>query len=49
VADNNMKLDSWNSSCNPRNGSFAGNASQVQQLFKLQIPDYNQVMNTVRL
>lgn len=49
VADNNMKLDSWNSSCNPRNGSFAGNASQIQQLFKLQIPDYNQVMNTVRL
>ena len=49
VSDNNMKLDTWNSSCNPKNGSFAGNTSQVQQLFKLQIPDYNQIMNTVSL
>jgi hypothetical protein len=49
LADSNMKLDSWNSSCNPKNGSFAGNSSQVQQLFKLQIPDYNQIMNSVNL
>jgi len=49
VADNSVKLDTWNASCNPKNGSFAGNTSQVQQLFKLQIPDYNQIMNNVRL
>ncbi len=44
-----MKMDNWNSSCNPKNGSFAGNSTQVQQLFRLQIPDYNQLTSRVRL
>lgn len=49
LTGDSTKMDNWNSSCNPKNGSFAGSSAQVQQLFRLQIPDYNQLTSRVRL
>lgn len=42
-------LNSWNSTCNPKSGTFAGNTSQAQQLFTRQIPNYGNIVGNVRL
>jgi hypothetical protein len=43
------KVDTWTTSCSFRNGSFAGNAEGVAQMFKAQLPNYNDVTNGVNL
>lgn len=47
--DQNLVQNTWNSSCNPKEGTFAGTSNLVRQLFIQQIPDYNSLMNGVRL
>lgn len=39
----------WSSSCNKREGTFAGSASAVRQLMQAQITDYNRLVAGVRL
>lgn len=39
----------WTTSCGIKNGSFAGNLSGVQQLFRLQVPNYSQFTSGVSL
>lgn len=41
--------NTWSASCSGRAGTFAGNKSQVQTLFKDQIPDYSTVVKGVNL
>jgi len=38
------KVDSWTTSCSSNDGSFAGNAGAVEQLFKGQFPSYSDVV-----
>lgn len=47
--DNELIQNTWNSSCNPKEGSFAGSSNLIRQLFIQQIPEYNSLMNGVRL
>ncbi len=49
VTGEQMPLNTWNSSCNAKSGTFAGSTGQAQQLFINQIPDYNTVTSNVRL
>lgn len=39
----------WTSSCSSSAGTFAGNRSSVEQLFKGQIPGYNKLVSGVKL
>lgn len=48
VEDDNTISDLWGSSCD-KSGSFAGRPSTVRELFTRQIPDYNKLVNNVRL
>lgn len=40
--------DTWNTSCDSRQGTFAGSTSVVQQLFQAQIPDYAAIVGSVQ-
>ena len=40
--------DSWNTSCDTKQGTFAGSTSVVQQLFQAQIPDYAAIVGSVQ-
>lgn len=40
-------FNNWSASC-ARNGTFAGNGSQVRQLFRAQIPNYSRVVSDAR-
>lgn len=42
-------IRSWSTSCNRTEGSFAGNANLVRQLFQKQIPNYREFTRDVRL
>lgn len=46
-ANNNYAQDSWNTACDPNQGTFAGQSSLTQQLFQAQIPNYSQIVSTV--
>lgn len=48
-ASGSEKIDLWSTSCRSSEGTFAGNASVVRQLFQLQITDYRQQTRDVRL
>lgn len=39
----------WTTSCGSRTGSFAGNRSTIESLFRDQIPDYRKTVATVKL
>lgn len=39
----------WTTTCGTRYGNFGGNASQVNSLFRLQIPNYSTIVNGVSL
>ncbi len=39
----------WSTSCNSKEGTFAGQAKLIQDLFKAQIPDYSKLVSGVRL
>jgi hypothetical protein len=39
----------WNTSCGNRYGTFQGQGPLVRQLFQMQIPDYNELTNTLTL
>lgn len=39
----------WSTSCSKKEGTFTGNSSLVQTLFKLQIPDYNNFTRDAKL
>ncbi|HUD03540.1 MAG TPA: hypothetical protein VMR51_02015 [Patescibacteria group bacterium] len=41
--------DLWITSCSAKIGTFAGSLNSVQQLFQLQIPDYNNIVSGVNL
>lgn len=43
VSGGSLAQDSWNNSCNTKQGTFAGNTSLVSQLFQSQIPNYGEV------
>lgn len=43
------KIDTWSSSCSTAQGNFAGNAPATAQLFRAQIPNYNEVTAGVAL
>lgn len=48
--DNSQEeLRLWSTSCSDRQGSFAGEAGLVRQLFEAQIPEYNEFAQDVRL
>lgn len=40
------KVDTWTTSCSLKNGSFAGDADGVSQLFKDQFPNYSETTTT---
>lgn len=40
INDGKGVLSSWSTSCNRREGTFAGNANSVRQLFQTQFPTY---------
>ncbi len=42
-------VDTWSTSCGTSDGTFAGTANVIRQLFQLQIPDYSQQISGVRL
>ncbi len=42
-------VNTWSTSCSLNEGTFGGSASVIRQLFQLQIPDYSQQINSVRL
>jgi hypothetical protein len=48
-ADGQSRLNLWSDSCRRDEGTFAGNASLVRQLFQQQISDYNQQISGVNL
>jgi hypothetical protein len=39
----------WSTSCSRRDGTLAGNANLIRQLFEAQIPDYTEFARDVRL
>ncbi len=39
--------DTWNDDCDPRQGTFAGDSNLVQELFELQIPDYDDIVDSI--
>lgn len=41
--DGKQVLRYWNTSCDPKQGTFKGNTSLVTTLFRLQIPAYNEL------
>lgn len=43
------KINTWSDSCRAAEGTFAGSAILVRQLFQLQITDYNTQVRDVRL
>lgn len=47
AANGSLSQDTWGNSCASKQGTFAGNASQVRQLFQLQIPEYNTIVSSV--
>jgi hypothetical protein len=42
-----VKQSLWSSSCGSSRGTFAGNASSIIDLFKVQIPDYNDFIKSL--
>lgn len=42
------RVNLWSTSCNS-NGTFAGRAATIRQLFQRQIPDYDRLVTDVRL
>jgi hypothetical protein len=36
-------VDTWRSSCNTNHGNFAGDAENIAELFRVQLPGYNEV------
>lgn len=49
TGDSGRVFDYWSTSCNSGQGSFAGQARLVRQLFQQQIPDYNSIVRDIRL
>lgn len=47
AGDDNLRL--WSTSCSARDGTFAGKAGLVRQLFQAQIPDYREFTRGVQL
>lgn len=47
--NDNSSVSSWATSCSAREGSFVGQRSVVDQLFRAQIPDYSSRTSGVRL
>lgn len=43
------KVDTWTSSCSFKDGNYGGNALGTAQIFKAQIPTYDQLTNGVNL
>lgn len=48
LEDTEVVSDLWGSSCD-KSGSFAGRSTTIRELFTRQIPDYNELVNDVRL
>jgi hypothetical protein len=44
-----IKTPTWSTSCQSKDGTFAGNRNTVKQLFQNQIPDYKELTQSVRL
>jgi hypothetical protein len=44
-----LVLDLWNNDCDSDQGTAAGDTSLIQELFELQIPDYDDVLDSVDL
>lgn len=40
-----LDQDTWNNSCNLKQGTFGGNSSTVSRLFEAQIPDYSEIVS----
>jgi hypothetical protein len=47
-ANGSYVQDTWNNSCNVRQGTFAGSSSAVGLLFQAQIPNYNNIVSSVQ-
>ncbi len=43
------KVDTWSTSCSAKNGTFAGNKEATAQLFRNQVPTYQETINGVNL
>ncbi len=48
IEDGTTKQDTWTDSClGNRAGTFGGNRSGVDSLFRLQFPDYNTLIQNI--
>ena len=47
-ANGSFVQDTWNNSCNVRQGTFAGSTSAIGLLFQAQIPNYNTIVASVQ-
>lgn len=49
TAQDGVPHDSWSTSCKRMDGTFAGDATVIKQLFQAQITDYDKVVKGVKL
>jgi hypothetical protein len=50
LQDNNKQLQRyWNTSCGAKQGTFKGQGPIIRKLFKVQVPDYDEITTNVQL